>query len=62
MYYNLIIWKIFKYPFKSKIDVDLTWFKLLKHDAIKLSKCICGPRILTHAFPTRWQVRFLFQK
>ena len=40
MYYNLIIWKIFKYPFKSKIDVDLTLFKLLKHDAIKSNKCI----------------------
>ena len=32
--------KIFKYPFKSKIDVDLTWFKLLKHDIIKSNKCI----------------------
>ena len=40
MYYNLIIWKILKDPFKSEIYVNLIWFKLLKHDVIKSSKCI----------------------
>ena len=40
MYYNLIIWKILKYTFESEIVVDLTWFKLLKHDVIKSSNCI----------------------
>ena len=31
-------------------------------DNLSFHKIYCGPRISAHAFPTRWQARFRFEK